>query len=269
MDTFIEQIYYEMYLESLQNMKVCPSCLESFTSLKEIASCKHELCEECIKHYLKSKVEQGSRQLEDFLCLVDGCSKLINEVELEKWLDFEYFSKLTNRVVFELEFLCPNCQNRSTMKSSEEPYCMGCNTLFCRFCKAVDHEGRCNAESKYFNEVRASIEDEELGYCPECKNPFMKDENCDHVTCQNPECSTEFCFYCWNHFDSINWHGGMYHRTDCRNFEDYGDAVDFYEDCPACLKSREQHGNDVVCQKPDKTRAEFLEEILQTKQINA
>jgi len=94
----------------------------------------------------------------------------------------------------------------------------------------------------------------------------MKDENCYHVTCYNPECAMEFCFYCWVSFDSINWHGGMYHRQDCRNFEDYGEETAYYGDCPACQRCKEALGEERACEKPIKTRAQYLEEILELVQ---
>jgi|JI6StandDraft_1071083.scaffolds.fasta_scaffold18575_6 hypothetical protein len=268
----IEQHYFNLYVDMLQRqaveseLKVCPSCLESFRKLTTLESCKHEFCEQCVKEHLKSRVASGCRRIEDFFCLIEGCNTAVSEVELEKWLDFEYFSKLTNKVLFELDFLCTKCRQRSQFKSNEELVCQGCYTVFCKFCKAEDHDGRCNTSTLYFKEVRASIEDEEIGYCPQCNCPFMKDENCDHVTCQNPDCGLEFCFYCWVPFDSINWHGSMYHRQDCRNFEDYGEDVNFYDECPSCLKIREAEGEDRVCDKPTKTRVEFLEDLLQLVQ---
>lgn len=67
-------------------------------------------------------------------------------------------------------------------------------------------------------------------------------------------------------FDSINWHGGMYHRTDCRNYEEYTDNVDYYEECTECQKVKDTVGTESVCLRPTKSRAEFLEEILMTAQ---
>lgn len=267
MDTFIESEYEKIYKENLIQTKICPSCLESFKVLVDLANCRHGFCEPCIKGFLKSKVDEGCRRLEDFSCLVEGCNQMISEVELERWMEFEYFNKLTNKAIFELHFLCPKCRQRGEFSSNEDLSCQNCDTIFCKFCKAEDHDGKCNTASQYFKEVRAAIEDEEIGYCPDCKSPFMKDENCDHVTCQNPECELEFCFFCWVPFNSINWHGGMYHRNDCRNYEDYGDTVYYYEECPECQKVKDNCGEEQVCERPDKSRAEFLEEILSITQI--
>lgn len=266
MATYIEEHYERIYKENLRRMKICPSCLESFTDLIYLGNCQHGFCEPCIKNYLRSKVDDGSRRIEDFGCMVEDCDKTISEVELERWMDFDYFNKLTNKVIYELHFLCPNCRQRGEFSSNDELVCPNCCTVFCKFCKAQDHEGKCNTSTIYFKEVRAAIEDEEVGYCPDCKSPFMKDENCDHVTCQNPECELEFCFYCWVPFNSINWHGGMYHRTDCRNYESYDDNVDYYDECPECQKMKDNHGEEKVCERPIKSRTEFLDEILTIKQ---
>ena len=78
-----------------------------------------------------------------------------------------------------------------------------------------------------------------------------------------PACNLEFCFYCWVPFDSANWHGGMFHRTDCRNFEDYGEDVSYYHECPACVKASEGTDQEVCCPKPAETRAEMLERLSQ------
>lgn len=102
----IEQHYFNLYIDMLQRqaieseLKVCPSCLESFRKLTTLESCKHEFCEQCVKEHLKSRVASGCRRIEDFFCLIEGCNTAVSEVELEKWLDFEYFSKLTNKVLF-------------------------------------------------------------------------------------------------------------------------------------------------------------------------
>lgn len=164
-------------------MKECPSCLDSFKSLICLSNCKHSFCEPCIKAFLVSRIHDGFRRLEDFKCLDETCEHLISEVELERDMEFEYFNKLTNKIVFKLHFLCPNCRERGEFSSNEDLTCNNCHMLFCKFCKAEDHDGKCNTNSLYFQEVRAAIDDEEIGYCPKCRSPFMKDENCDHVTC--------------------------------------------------------------------------------------
>jgi hypothetical protein len=110
-------------MEQLAQMKVCPSCLEHFRELTKLENCQHELCEPCIREFLKSRVQEGCRNIEDFDCLVEGCGSTVTEIELEKWLDFEYFSKLTNKVIFELDFLCSKCRKRSQFKSNEELVC--------------------------------------------------------------------------------------------------------------------------------------------------
>ncbi len=119
MNELIQEEYLRLYNEELAKMLICPSCLNSFKILTQLTKCGHGFCEPCIKTYLKSKVEQGCRRIEEFECMADGCPDRIAEIELEKWMEFEYFNKLTNKVAFELHFLCPGCRQRSEFKSTE------------------------------------------------------------------------------------------------------------------------------------------------------
>ena len=138
--------------------------------------------------------------------------------------------------------------------------CESCATKICKFCKASDHDGKCQTVSNvaYFIEVIASVEDEELGYCPECVSPFLKDENCDHVTCQNNECSFEFCFYCSVTFSPIYNHGNYYHRPDCRNYESCeGYEPYFCEECIECSKHQSP------CQPVTLCRVDFLKALIE------
>lgn len=217
----------------------CPLCLKQASDTYTIPSCKHVFCNVCFHDYIRILVETGTRRLEDFKCPTEGCTQLISEQELEKELPFELFNKLTNKVIYEHTILCPSCMQRLDFKSNEEYwYCFYCFNEICRHCKSLPHEGDCQDNVDYFNEVRATfLDNEDIGYCPMCSVPFLKDENCDHVTCDNPDCGYEFCFGCSVEFSPIANHGNHYHRTDCRNYECYDDYEAYYVDeCTECKK---------------------------------
>ena len=55
---------------------------------------------------------------------------------------------------------------------------------------------------------------DDMTFCPECYNPFMKGEGCDHVTCL--KCKLDFCFSCCAFRSPILAHGNHFHRKDCR-----------------------------------------------------
>ena len=57
---------------------------------------------------------------------------------------------------------------------------------------------------------------QDVRYCPNCDDPYMKDQYCDHVTCLN--CQKQFCYFCMADYTPIQIHGTSRHRRDCRNY---------------------------------------------------
>lgn len=209
---------------------------------------------------MENLINTGTRRLEKFKCPREECTHLISERELEKELSYKLFDKISNKVEYEHTVLCPSCSMRSELKSTDEYWsCLHCFVEICKFCKALTHEGTCQDTVNYFHEMRATFfDEEEIGYCPECNVPFLKDENCDHVTCDNPDCAFEFCFFCSITFSPINNHGGHFHRKDCRNYEYYEDYEPYYsEECSECTKL------GAGCQPTDVTKEYFINELIQ------
>lgn len=67
-------------------------------------------------------------------------------------MDFEYFHKLTNKTLHEYSLLCPECRTRIDIVGNLEHWrCFNCYTRICKFCKATDHDGKCQTQSVYFN----------------------------------------------------------------------------------------------------------------------
>lgn len=54
--------------------------------------------------------------------------------------------------------------------------------------------------------------------CPGCKLPYLKDDHCDHVVCQNPECKVAFCFPCACLRSPTMEHCNQWHRPQCPNY---------------------------------------------------
>lgn len=76
-------------------------------------------------------------------------------------MDFEYFGKLTNKVLFSYSLLCPDCRTRIDIFGNPETWrCFNCYTEICKFCKSAEHGGKCQIKTVYFNEVRTTINDE-------------------------------------------------------------------------------------------------------------
>ena len=54
------------------------------------------------------------------------------------------------------------------------------------------------------------------GVCPLCGRVYIKDENCEHVTCV--DCKVDFNFCCSSLRSPCLAHGFHYHRPNCRFF---------------------------------------------------
>mmetsp|Transcript_5934 Transcript_5934/g.5821 ORF Transcript_5934/g.5821 Transcript_5934/m.5821 type:complete len:108 (+) Transcript_5934:2540-2863(+) len=57
-----------------------------------------------------------------------------------------------------------------------------------------------------------------VSQCPGCKQPYTKDDKCEHVTCMNPKCKTVFCFTCSCLRSPTMAHGNHFHRPECKWF---------------------------------------------------
>ena len=74
-----------------------------------------------------------------------------------------------------------------------------------------------------------------LAQCPGCKEPYLKDNSCEHVKCLN--CRTEFCFRCSCIRSPTMSHGAHYHRPQCTFYAEYnGDDDQYDEKCTECLR---------------------------------
>ena len=91
---------------------------------------------------------------------MENCQSYIHETQLEKMMDFEYFNKITDKVIFNGSIQCPGCQVRSDFMDKDEWITPCCNIRICKFCRAVDDEGKCQSVSTaqdYFNSVVSCI----------------------------------------------------------------------------------------------------------------
>ena len=52
---------------------------------------------------------------------------------------------------------------------------------------------------------------DDAGFCPECDMVYLKDDKCEHVTCEL-KYKIDFCFKCSYYRSPILVHGNHYHR---------------------------------------------------------
>jgi hypothetical protein len=214
----------------------CKICLEDYKidDMREL-TCNHMFCENCIRNHAEMMVKDNT--------IVNGvtcpqCSDIIDGIIIQSILPRELFDKYSLFIIRKNMKLarCPKCQ--SEFESDQRlANCINCHHSFCVKCSQKAHPGDCD-ESAIRRLVESFIEKgEKVTQCPGCKTPYTKDENCEHVTCQNPECGIDFCFRCAAKRSPILEHGNHYHRPACQDYGAYDGPDKIEPKCSECKSS--------------------------------
>lgn len=221
----------------------CTICLEDYKidDMREL-TCNHMFCEKCITSHAEMMVKENT--------IVNGvtcpqCGDIIDGIIIQSILPRELFDKYSLFIIRKNMKLarCPKCQ--SEFESDRRlANCINCHYSFCVKCSQESHEGDCD-ESVIRRLVESFLaKGERVTQCPGCKTPYTKDENCEHVTCQNPECGIDFCFRCAAKRSPILAHGNHYHRPACQDYGAYDGPDNIEQDCSECKST----GN--LCERP-------------------
>jgi len=236
----------------------CNICAERhFYSEVKTLNCEHRFGEECLQSYIwyalqdfMGYVKSGTIDpREGIICPEKGCRLMIDMPIIEDLLneaDYHRFnllmlkaSKLGNLVE------CPNCKtNFDANIHNANIHCPQCNFAFCSECYEVPHSGNCN-DAMIKKLITAMETQGPVSQCPNCRVPYLKDDNCEHVKCVKPDCGIDFCFQCSCIRSPSMEHGNHYHRPGCRFYSPPGTDVDVFKpNCTECAA----HG--VLCQPP-------------------
>jgi hypothetical protein len=127
------------------------------------------------------------------------------------------------------------------------------------FRRAVEAQTRQESKSTYTNEtnesessepsetvldvhrsVRTKLDEASMMKCPTCGYPGLKDHACMHITCEEPACSTRWCYACGRHRMRNN------HPDDCRGC----DAVSAQLERQQALMPRAAYGVNILVLGP-------------------
>lgn len=203
---------------------LCKICYDEYTMYEhvwEFQECKHAYCNECLGDYLTTHINEGA--VLDLVCPFPDCETEISPVDIKALCNSETIAKYERFTVLAAlradpnARWCPNvyCNNGIKYNASTMPwvYCNACKFEFCFHCMAERHDGvPCGEEALAYLKKKKESEESALSHfsewteamsayvkpCPTCKSFIEKNDGCNHMTCGNPTCRTQFCWLCLN-----------------------------------------------------------------------
>ncbi|XP_071597130.1 E3 ubiquitin-protein ligase RNF217 isoform X3 [Heliangelus exortis] len=146
----------------------CRVCLEE-KPIKPLSCCKKAVCEECLKRYLSSQVQQGQV---DIKCPITECSEHLDETTVlcnlphDDIIKYKYFLELSR--IDSSTKPCPQCKHFTTFQ----------------------RRGHIPTPAKLENKYKIHIQ---------------RTEGCDHMTCS--QCNTNFCYRCGERYRQLRFFG--------------------------------------------------------------
>ncbi|CAG9313928.1 unnamed protein product [Blepharisma stoltei] len=194
--------------------EVCGICFERIRNEWKHPECElHIFCEDCIKMYLKTKINDS--QVLKILCPGENCKNLFTDEMIQAITDPDLFEKY-KKFKWRAELLldpqikwCPTPNCDGFMKgSSKKPrlICPICSYELCFKCGNAWH-GKKTCEEIVDEGYETWAKGKEIQLCPKCKHRIEKIEGCNHMSCSI--CSYQWCWLCRGaysayHFRSMN-----------------------------------------------------------------
>lgn len=192
---------HEMDLEA--NLNICRICYLISDNIITIKFCSHKFCYDCVKAFIKSKIEHYDTKA--ITCPSDECGNILqeefikeilkNEPNLiEKYLKFKAQLDLLeypNRK-WCIKPDCPHYVEKNSLEDNNKVGCI-CGQEMCFACGNAWHEGMSCEEAvdKDYQEYEKNVI---VKKCPKCLAKIEKNEGCNHITCTR--CKYEFCWVC-------------------------------------------------------------------------
>ncbi|XP_013397941.1 uncharacterized protein LOC106164543 [Lingula anatina] len=190
--------------------------------------CQLPVCNECLKEYFRTQVEQANVKLG---CVNPSCDAYVHRDEIIFMLEPEMKDKFYRFLVDANKEphvkTCPRCSKIMTLKKEDltqsksmkagySVTCSECHLVWCFPCQAPWHEGvTCKQFKKGDKLLRQWAKEYHYGQpnakrCPSCKIFIQRTTGCDHMTCSG--CKTEFCYRCGERFRELKFIGNHYNR---------------------------------------------------------
>uniref|UniRef100_A0A5S6QTM3 RBR-type E3 ubiquitin transferase n=1 Tax=Trichuris muris TaxID=70415 RepID=A0A5S6QTM3_TRIMR len=178
------------------NRYECEICLGTFPSDGMFAlGCGHAFCRGCWRSYLTSKI-------------MDEDDEMVLNILLDPQVKRRY-QYLTLKTFVEMQ------------QSDAKPVKCHCGFSFCFQCGSDWHAPvmcsmlqrwvrKCTEDSETSNWIAANTKE-----CPNCHVVIHKDGGCNHMTCRNASCKTEFCWVCLGPWEP---HGSSWYS--CNRYND-------------------------------------------------
>lgn len=215
----------------------CSVCLENIPtadciSLKACGREAHGTCLECLKTYLKMRIEDA--RVADLRCPAagtDGCEACVSEEELEEWLEVEVVEKYKRFRLMQGDTklrACPQCNELCSPLARDpeegiagiipEMTCQACSNVFCYYhsnAHGIGAKACAEYEREMIKEEKKALVKSSARRCPNCSVLTQKASGCNHMTCQ---CKTEWCWVCGEVITNVGWHYNPLKPLSCEQF---------------------------------------------------
>ena len=195
----------------------CPICMceEEPATAVSLASCGCHFCEDCIKAYVREKVDAGNVMQSQLLCPTvepTRCAKAIAPADIKRCLDTDAaaarYERLTLQRAVEMGDDMGTCPTAGCTfmfvfdKDNRKLECPMCSQSFCLVCRTSPwHRGvRCeqyqaeNGDPEAADATFAAFaQNQKLKQCPKCTSWVEKTSGCDAMHCR---CNLVFCYKC-------------------------------------------------------------------------
>eukprot|EP00834_Sanchytrium_tribonematis_P000844 NODE_17_length_48642_cov_1.199349.p8 type:complete len:437 gc:universal NODE_17_length_48642_cov_1.199349:8497-9807(+) len=215
---------------SRNNSKICNICY--INDVVITLSCSHYACVDCIKHFIKSGLNENT--IEKLTCLEMNCDYFMTRSfikEVDELLIPKYDQQYSNKFIdasLQLKY-CVKCNAIIQINTSLNLYtqssiipivtCDNCSTQFCFSCSKGNHlpipcsqlkrwQKKCMDDSETANWIHANTKE-----CSKCNSTIEKNGGCNHMVCKR--CTYEFCWVCMGPWSE---HGTQWYN--CSRFEE-------------------------------------------------
>ncbi|KAF8525602.1 hypothetical protein BU17DRAFT_41670, partial [Hysterangium stoloniferum] len=188
----------------------CKVCLETYPedSVVRMGGCGHELCRDCEKGYLTTKIQEHSYPI---LCPIFQADQdvvehgaITEELVVQLGLSEKEYDVWIELVLSQFSIMidCPRCRwcNFVDLKEHADTKLLSCPLPDCRhvWCKECHRSFKPSTAHSCDGTVELDTLMKSQGwvYCPGCKTPTEKWSGCNHMKCPVPRCNTHFCYKC-------------------------------------------------------------------------
>lgn len=222
---------------------MCPICFDNSIENDYFSlQCKHRICEQCLKDYLRVNIREG--KVNRLLCLYGGCNltyphNIVKQYTCSNdWEAYKRYVKNNERITIILNnqniIHCPypDCDELIELHNRESgmilpEHFVNCNEghRFCLKCRRLEqnHQVSCESyEENLMNEISELNKLQKFHYkkCPNCNIIIEKAGGCNKMRCIN--CDFEFCWLCLQEYEDD--HYAIYNFSGCPGLK-YGKIV--------------------------------------------